>query len=122
MVANTEHICKIILVTYRAIARQRRQPVPRRPDLAALEGHRIDDGRDRLNRSRLAQSHELIRERSPSSTRSTNICAPLLAQEEMDSAIPMNRGWERGGILIRGRLKHLPSGHYYDSFMPAPLE
>src|SRR5215472_10795021 len=24
------------------------------------------------------------------------------------------------GILIRGRLKHLPSGHYEDSFMPAP--
>jgi hypothetical protein len=27
---------------------------------------------------------------------------------------------EGGGILIRGRLKHLPSGHYEDSFMPAP--
>jgi hypothetical protein len=27
-----------------------------------------------------------------------------------------------GGILIRGRLKHLPSGHYEDSFMPAPLD
>ena len=25
-----------------------------------------------------------------------------------------------GGILIRGRLKHLPSGHFEDSFMPAP--
>src|SRR5262249_14358013 len=24
--------------------------------------------------------------------------------------------------LIRGRLKHLPSGHYEDSFMPAPLD
>ena len=29
---------------------------------------------------------------------------------------------ERGGILVRGRLKHLPSGHYEDSFMPAPLD
>jgi len=28
---------------------------------------------------------------------------------------------ESGGILIRGRLKHLPSGYYEDSFMPAPL-
>jgi len=25
-----------------------------------------------------------------------------------------------GEILIRGRLKHLPGGHYEDSFMPAP--
>ena len=29
---------------------------------------------------------------------------------------------EGGGILIRGRLKHLPGGHYEDSFMPAPLD
>ena len=29
---------------------------------------------------------------------------------------------EDGGILIPGRLKHLPSGHYEDSFMPAPLD
>jgi hypothetical protein len=29
---------------------------------------------------------------------------------------------EGGGILLRGRLKHLPSGHYEDSFMPAPLD
>ena len=29
---------------------------------------------------------------------------------------------EDGGILIRGRLKHLPSGHFEDSFMPAPLD
>jgi hypothetical protein len=29
---------------------------------------------------------------------------------------------EGGGIVIRGRLKHLPSGHYEDSFMPAPLD
>jgi hypothetical protein len=27
-----------------------------------------------------------------------------------------------GSILIRGRLKHLPGGHYEDSFMPAPLD
>jgi ERF superfamily protein len=27
-----------------------------------------------------------------------------------------------GGILIRGRLKHLPGGHYEDSFMPAALD
>src|SRR5262252_9558643 len=29
---------------------------------------------------------------------------------------------ETGGIVIRGRLKHLPGGHYEDSFMPAPLD
>ena len=29
---------------------------------------------------------------------------------------------ECGGIVIRGRLKHLPSGHYEDSYMPAPLD
>jgi ERF superfamily len=29
---------------------------------------------------------------------------------------------EHGGILIRGRLKHLPSGHFEDSLMPAPLD
>jgi len=29
---------------------------------------------------------------------------------------------EGGGILIRGPLKHLPGGHYEDSFMPAPLD
>ena len=43
---------------------------------------------------------------------------PLLAEEQMDlsySDEPCD-----GGILIRGRLKHLPSGHYEDSFMPAP--
>jgi len=31
----------------------------------------------------------------------------------------MNPG-EGGSILIRGRLKHLPGGHYEDSFVPAP--
>src|ERR1700674_4341955 len=44
---------------------------------------------------------------------------PLLAEEDMDlsySDEPLE-----GGILIRGRLKHLPGGHYQDSFMPAPL-
>jgi hypothetical protein len=43
---------------------------------------------------------------------------PLLAEEEMDlsySDEPCDCG-----ILIRGRLKHLPGGHYEDSFMPAP--
>jgi ERF superfamily protein len=45
---------------------------------------------------------------------------PLLAEEDMDlsySDEPLE-----GGILIRGRLKHLPGGHYEDSFMPAPLD
>jgi hypothetical protein len=45
---------------------------------------------------------------------------PLLAEENMDlsySDEPLE-----GGILIRGRLKHLPGGHYEDSFMPAPLD
>jgi len=44
---------------------------------------------------------------------------PLLAEEDMDlsySAEPR----EGGDILIRGRLKHLPGGHYEDSLMPAP--
>src|SRR5215470_4024336 len=44
---------------------------------------------------------------------------PLLAEESMDlsySDEPRNGG----GILIRGRLKHLPGGHYEDSFMSAP--
>jgi hypothetical protein len=44
---------------------------------------------------------------------------PLLAEEEMDLCYS-DEPWEGGGILIRGRLKHLPSGHYEDSFMPAP--
>jgi hypothetical protein len=44
---------------------------------------------------------------------------PLLAEEGMDlsfSAEPR----EGGDIIIRGRLKYLPSGHYEDSLMPAP--
>jgi len=44
---------------------------------------------------------------------------PLLAEEEMDLSYS-DEPCEGGGILVRGRLKHLPSGHYEDSFMPAP--
>jgi ERF superfamily len=44
---------------------------------------------------------------------------PLLAEEEMDLSYS-DEPCEGGAILIRGRLKHLPSGHYEDSFMPAP--
>jgi hypothetical protein len=36
---------------------------------------------------------------------------PLLAEEEMDLSYS-DEPCEGGGILIRGRLKHLPSGHY----------
>jgi hypothetical protein len=46
---------------------------------------------------------------------------PLLLAEEMDlsySDEPREHGW----ILIRGRLKHLPGGHFEDSFMAAPLD
>ena len=46
---------------------------------------------------------------------------PLLLEEEMDLSYtdePREHGW----ILIRGRLKHLPGGHFEDSFMPAPLD
>jgi len=46
---------------------------------------------------------------------------PLLAEEEMDLSYS-DDPLEGGCILIRGRLKHLPSGHYEDSFMPAPLD
>ena len=45
---------------------------------------------------------------------------PLLVEEDMDFHSDEPR--EDGGILIRGRLKHLPSGHFEDSFMPAPLD
>jgi hypothetical protein len=44
---------------------------------------------------------------------------PLLAEEQMDLSYS-NEPCEGGGILIRGRLKHLPSGHFEDSFMSAP--
>ena len=43
---------------------------------------------------------------------------PLLIEEKMDlsySSEPSEHGW----ILIRGRLKHLPTGHFEDSFLPA---
>jgi hypothetical protein len=46
---------------------------------------------------------------------------PLLAEEDMDLSYS-DEPREAGGILIRGRLKHLPGGHYEDSFMPAPLD
>ena len=46
---------------------------------------------------------------------------PLLAAEEMDLSYS-DKPCEGGGLLIRGRLKHLPSGHYEDAFMPAPLD
>jgi hypothetical protein len=44
-----------------------------------------------------------------------------LAEEEMDLSYS-DEPWEGGGILIPGRLKHLPSGHYEDSFMAAPAD
>src|SRR6516164_8115172 len=44
---------------------------------------------------------------------------PLLVEEEMDLSYS-DEPWDGGGLFIRGRLKHLPSGHYEDSFMPAP--
>jgi hypothetical protein len=44
---------------------------------------------------------------------------PLLAQEDMDLSYS-DEPREGGEILIRGRLKHLPGGHYEDSVMPAP--
>ena len=44
---------------------------------------------------------------------------PLLMEEEMDLSYS-DEPSEHGRILIRGRLKHLPSGHFEDSFMPAP--
>jgi hypothetical protein len=46
---------------------------------------------------------------------------PLLVAEDMDlsySTEPL----ESGGILVRGRMTHLPSGHYEDSYMPAPRD
>jgi hypothetical protein len=44
---------------------------------------------------------------------------PLLAEEDMDLAYSDEQR-EGGEILIRGRLKHLPGGHYEDSLLPAP--
>jgi ERF superfamily len=50
-----------------------------------------------------------------------NHLRPLLAEEQMDLSYS-DEPLECGGIVIRGRLKHLPSGHYEDSYMPAPLD
>jgi ERF superfamily len=44
---------------------------------------------------------------------------PLLAEEGMDLSYS-DEPTDSGGIRIRGRLKHLPSGYYEDSFMWAP--
>jgi len=44
---------------------------------------------------------------------------PLLAEEDMDLSYS-DEPRQGGDIQIRGRLKHLPGGHYEDSFLPAP--
>ena len=46
---------------------------------------------------------------------------PLLVEKAMDLSYS-DEPCEGGGLMIRGRLKHWPSGHYEDSFMPAPLD
>ena len=46
---------------------------------------------------------------------------PLLMAENMDLSYS-DQPHDARGILIRGRLKHLPSGHFEDSFMWAPLD
>ena len=46
---------------------------------------------------------------------------PFLVEEEMDLSYS-DEPHEGGGTLIRGRLKHLSSGHFEDSFMAAPLD
>src|SRR5689334_22045338 len=46
---------------------------------------------------------------------------PLLVEENMDLSYS-DEPLENGEILVRGRLKHLPSGYYEDSFMPAPRD
>jgi hypothetical protein len=46
---------------------------------------------------------------------------PLLAEENMDLSYS-DEPRDGGGMRIRGRLKHLPNGHYEDSFMSAPLD
>ena len=46
---------------------------------------------------------------------------PLLVEENMDLSYS-DELQEASGVLIRGRLKHLPSGHFEDSFMSAPLD
>lgn len=47
--------------------------------------------------------------------------APLLVAESMDLSFT-DEPMQGGGILVRGRLKHLPGGHYEDSTMPLPLD
>jgi hypothetical protein len=44
---------------------------------------------------------------------------PLLAEENMDLSYS-DEPQPGGEILIRGRLRHLPGGHFEDSFMSAP--
>jgi hypothetical protein len=46
---------------------------------------------------------------------------PLLVEAEMN-LFYSDKPREHGRILIRGRLKHLPGGHFEDAFMPAPLD
>jgi hypothetical protein len=49
------------------------------------------------------------------------VLRPLLSAEQMDLSYS-NDPQADGRVMIRGRLKHLPGGHYEDSFMPAPLD
>ena len=49
------------------------------------------------------------------------VMRPLLVRENMDLAYS-DEAMADGRIMIRGRLKHLPKGHYEDSFMAAPLD
>jgi len=46
---------------------------------------------------------------------------PLLVAEAMDLSYS-SEPCECGGVLVRGRLKHLPSGHFEDSFLLAPVD
>ena len=49
------------------------------------------------------------------------VLGPLLAAEQMELTYS-DEPTTDGRIMIRGRLKHLPGGHYEDSFMAAPLD
>ena len=49
------------------------------------------------------------------------VLAPLVIREEMDLSYS-DETQPDGKIMIRGRLKHLPGGHYEDSFMTAPVD
>jgi hypothetical protein len=49
------------------------------------------------------------------------VLRPLLSNEEMDLAYS-DEPQADGRIMVRGRLKHLPGGHYEDSLMAAPLD